>query len=148
MARRKTQCLHQDELLHADWLEDELLIGFQMGEPKLRLAHLVAGEGSEQKTAKESTHKVQISVYSVNVSWWGGRSVTRGLCNRMEGATGGKGGVNVDGDLGEWEGLLTLPSLADVFRCNSDKLVAVPDGLVLLRKRELALQGGSEVDRK
>lgn len=27
-------------------------------------------------TTKENTHKVQISVYSVNVSWWGGKSVT------------------------------------------------------------------------
>lgn len=59
-----------------------------------------------------------------------------------KGRRGGKGRVNVDGDLGEWEGLLTLPRLADVFRRDGDKLVAVPDGLVLLGKRELALQGG------
>lgn len=42
----------------------------------------------------------------------------------------------------EWEGLLALPRLAHAFRCDGDKLVAVPHGLVLLRKWELALQGG------
>lgn len=65
-----------------------------MGQPKLRSARLVEGWGvskgkkEKKKTAKENTPKVQISVYSVNVSWWGGRSVTRGLCKRMGAATG------------------------------------------------------------
>lgn len=56
--------------------------------------------------------------------------------------------MNADGDSREWEGLLTLPRLADVFRCDGDELVAVPDGLVLLGKRELALQGGGEGGRE
>lgn len=42
----------------------------------------------------------------------------------------------------EWEGLLTLPSLAAVLRCVGDKLFAVPDGPELLGKRKLILQVG------
>lgn len=56
--------------------------------------------------------------------------------------------VNVDDDSGKWEGLLTLPRLADVFGRDGDKFVAVPDGLVLLGKRELALRGGGWIRRE
>lgn len=43
---------------------------------------------------KGKTHKVQISVYSVNVSWWGGRSVTEAFAKEWEGRGGG--GVGSD----------------------------------------------------
>lgn len=70
---------------------------------------------------------------TVRVSWWGGGSVRKAFAK--------KGGDGVE----EGRPFHLLPRLSGDLCCCGNKLTAVPDGLELLRNRNLRLREGEVV---